>query len=126
MHIESQVISWAAVALGGALGALGRYGVVVLAGHFISRVYPYGTLTVNLLGSFLLGLLLGSGFGQDSAWGTLLGPGVLGAFTTFSAFALDAVTLARRRQLASAVAYVLATLVPGLGAFALAVLIASA
>lgn len=117
---------WAAIALGGALGALGRYGVVVLAGRLAGRDFPYGTIIVNLSGSFLLGLLIGSGFGQDSPWAPLIGPGLLGAFTTFSTFALDAVTLARRKELWHALLYILATLLPGLAAFALAVALASA
>jgi CrcB protein len=119
------VNTWAAIALGGALGALGRYGVVVLAGRYASRDYPYGTLIVNVLGSFLLGLLVGSGFGPGEPWAAFLGPGLLGAFTTFSTFALDAVTLSRRKALGPALLYVLATLLPGLSAFALAVILVS-
>ena len=100
------------VALGGALGAWLRY-VVGLAwarsiGATSAAAFPWATLTVNLLGSLAMGLLTGwlAGSGQGSeSWRLLLGVGVLGGFTTFSAFSLDVVSLAQRGAIGTAILY---------------------
>jgi len=100
------------VALGGALGAWLRY-VVGLAwarsiGAASAAAFPWATLTVNLLGSLAMGLLTGwlAGSGQGSeSWRLLLGVGVLGGFTTFSAFSLDVVSLAQRGAIGTAILY---------------------
>ncbi len=108
------------VALGGAFGAVGRY----LAGAAIVRLighgFPWGTLAVNVVGSFLMGVLVVV-LGQLN--GTRISPflvtGVLGGFTTFSAFSLDAMTLYERGQIGAATGYVLASVVlslAGIGA----------
>ena len=97
------------VALGGALGASARYGVNVLAGRLMPGV-PLGTLFVNVLGCFLMGFLaavFAHRGGQHLA--PLLLTGVLGGFTTFSAFSLDALTLWERGQSGGAFAYVAAS-----------------
>jgi CrcB protein len=70
------------VAAGGFLGATLRYGITRWLGKKASGGFPYGTLTVNLLGSFLLGWLTGTGFGSAAL--LFLGTGFTGAFTTFS------------------------------------------
>ncbi|MGE8141928.1 fluoride efflux transporter CrcB [Novosphingobium sp. NPDC080210] len=100
------------VALGGALGAWLRY-VVGLAwarsiGAASAAAFPWATLTVNLFGSLAMGLLTGwlAGSGQGSeSWRLLLGVGVLGGFTTFSAFSLDVVSLAQRGAIGTAILY---------------------
>lgn len=100
------------VVLGGGLGAWLRY-VVGLAwarsiGAASAAAFPWATLTVNLAGSLAMGLLTGwlAGSGQGSeSWRLLLGVGVLGGFTTFSAFSLDVVTLAQRGELGTALLY---------------------
>ena len=95
------------VALGGAIGASGRYLVNVTATRVIGHGYPAGTLIVNVLGSFLMGVLFvvlakkGGNF-----WAPFLMTGVLGGFTTFSAFSLDTLALFERGQVASAAGYV--------------------
>ncbi len=94
------------VALGGALGASARLGVNILAGRLVPG-FPLGTLTVNLLGCLAMGLLaatLALRAGQQIAPFAMTG--VLGGFTTFSAFALDAVTLWGRGAGALAAGYV--------------------
>ena len=100
------------VALGGGLGAWLRF----IAGRLIpSTDFPNATLTVNLLGSFAMGLLvaaLARAGGSESAR-LLLGVGVLGGFTTFSAFSLEVVTLAQRGSLGSAALYAALSLVGG-------------
>ena len=81
----------ALVAVGGAVGAALRY----LAGHALDRRLHWGTLTVNLLGSFVLGALVGAAVRGDGY--ALLGTGFCGALTTYSAFAVQAVDGGRRR-----------------------------
>ena len=100
------------VALGGAIGASARY----LTGNAITRWlghgFPAGTMVVNILGSFLMGILviaLARKGGQAAA--PFLMTGLLGGFTTFSAFSLDAVTLYERGQIAAASGYVIGSVV---------------
>ena len=108
-------MSWLWVALGGALGSLARYGVS-RAWPAPPGGFPVPTLTVNLIGSFAIGLIYmwlsaRSGLGTDGArlfWMT----GVLGGFTTYSAFALESTLLGLS---ASGVAYVLITVVGCIG-----------
>ena len=100
------------VALGGALGAASRY----LVERAVSRRRgePWGTFAVNVSGSFLLGLLLGLAPSDDIV--TVLGVGVLGSYTTFSAYAVEVVRGARLYAVASVVVGVLgAALGLGLG-----------
>lgn len=101
------------VALGGALGASARY----LAGLWIVRAvghtpFPVAILTVNILGSFLMGVFVVAAAHRGL---TYLSPfvmtGILGGFTTFSAFSLEAVTLYQRGDLAGAATYVGASVV---------------
>ncbi len=95
------------IALGGALGALARYGVTLASLAIFGRSFPFGTLIVNIVGSFLLAILfLGHQQGAVTAqtW-LLVGVGVLGAFTTFSAFSLDVVLLLQAGETLKALAY---------------------
>ena len=82
------------IGIAGAAGALARYAIGVALG---GRLYPYGTLAINVIGSFLLGLLLGGpGASRWSETTTLaLGVGFLGAFTTFSTFTNETMDLLR-------------------------------
>lgn len=110
------------VAIGGAVGASARYLTNVGALRAFGPGFPYATLIVNVLGSFLMGVLvvfLAQRF--DNRFAPLLMTGVLGGFTTFSAFSLDAVSLWERGQAGLAAIYVgtsvtlsLAALVAGL------------
>lgn len=103
------------VALGGAIGAVGRYGVNVAATRWLGIGFPWGTVIVNIAGSFLMGVLivwLANKGGMRFA--PFLMTGVLGGFTTFSAFSLDAITLFERGQTLQAGAYVLGSVVTAL------------
>ncbi|WP_106745975.1 fluoride efflux transporter CrcB [Yoonia maritima] len=103
------------VALGGAIGAVGRYGVNIAATRLAGIGFPWGTVTVNVLGSFFMGVMvvvLAHKGGMRFA--PLLMTGMLGGFTTFSAFSLDAVTLVERGQVVHAAAYVIGTVLVGL------------
>jgi len=85
-----------AVAAGGALGALLRYGVSIGVHGLFGRGFPYGTLTVNVSGSLLMGLLyvlLLERSALAPEWRLALLVGVLGAFTTFSSFAIETLVL---------------------------------
>ncbi len=96
------------VALGGALGASARYLTGVAAVRVMGHGFPWGTLTVNVAGSFLMGVLVVLLAHLNA---TRLAPflmtGVLGGFTTFSAFSLDVMTLFERGQPATAGLYIL-------------------
>lgn len=105
-------------ALGGAVGASGRYAVGMLASHLHSGPFPLGTFTVNIVGSFVLGVLAGL---MAFTWSptpelrAFVVVGVLGGFTTFSAFSLDAILLIERGRLLLAAGYVAATVLIGIG-----------
>lgn len=94
------------VALGGALGAVARHLANVAALRVLGPGFPWATLAVNVLGSFLMGALVVL---LAKRGGTALAPflmtGLLGGFTTFSAFSLDVATLYERGQVAQAAAY---------------------
>jgi CrcB protein len=102
------------VAAGGALGSSARYLVTVAASR-LAPGFPAGTMAVNVAGSFLMGVLAVVLLRQGSAAPFLM-TGVLGGFTTFSAFSLDAVTLWTRGQAGLAAAYVAGSVVLSLAA----------
>ena len=114
------------VALGGGIGAWLRFLVGRAWTHAIGPVaasaFPWATLSVNLIGSFAMGLLAGwlARFGtHGESWRLLLGVGVLGGFTTFSAFSLELANMAQRGAPGLAASYALVSLVGGLaGLFA--------
>ncbi len=96
------------IAVGGALGAVSRYALASAVTRSLGAVFPYGILSVNVIGSFLMGLVMvwvlhRSG---DSRMGPLLMTGFLGGFTTFSAFSLDTVMLFEKGRIGAAAAYV--------------------
>lgn len=103
------------VALGGALGSVARYGVGFAAARWLGLGFPWGTLTVNIVGGLAMGLLAARiGPGQEDLR-LLLGVGILGGFTTFSAFSLETVRLMEQGP-AQAMLYVLASLILSVGA----------
>ena len=109
------MLAYAAAALGGALGALARWAVSEGLPHSPGG-WPWSTLLVNLTGCLLLGVLVAAVFARHpgSRWlRPFLGTGVLGGYTTFSAFSVDAVRLADAGAWAPAVGYVLASVVGG-------------
>jgi CrcB protein len=103
------------VALGGALGSVARYGVGLAAARWFGLACPWGTLTVNVIGGLAMGVLAARvGPDQESAR-LLLGVGLLGGFTTFSAFSLETVRL-MEHQPGLATLYASASLILSVGA----------
>lgn len=84
------------VAIGGFFGAISRFGVSNWIKGKYPSIFPISTLFVNLLGSFLLGLIVGANL--TNSWKLLLGTGFMGAFTTFSTFKLDSIQLAPKNK----------------------------
>ncbi|SIO29334.1 fluoride efflux transporter CrcB [Vannielia litorea] len=114
----------AQVALGGALGASARYLTGVAAIRVMGPGFPWGTLTVNVLGGLVMGLFAALvGLRGGHVWAPFLMTGVLGGFTTFSAFSLDAVTLFERGQVGSAALYVVCSVTLSIGALVVGLLI---
>lgn len=97
------------VAAGGAVGAVARYLTGLAALRSLGAAWPYGTLAVNVVGGFAMGLLAAllaaRGEADQDRWRLLLGVGVLGGFTTFSAFSLEVAMMIERREWASAFTY---------------------
>lgn len=111
-----------AIAFGGAVGALGRHFVNVGAAAVFGMGIPWGTLIVNIGGSFAMGVLvhvMALTWTVSPELRALLTVGGLGAFTTFSTFSLDAVMLYERGQVMFAALYVLASVIGAIGALVL-------
>lgn len=84
------------IAVGGAFGACSRYLISELCVILLGRAFPYGTLSVNVIGSFIMGLLIAAfenGTLATEPWRQIIGLGFLGALTTFSTFSMDNVFL---------------------------------
>ncbi|MGH1456694.1 MAG: fluoride efflux transporter CrcB [Alphaproteobacteria bacterium] len=105
------IITIGFVALGGAIGAVARYGVNISATHLFGHGFPWGTLIVNILGSFLMGVAIVklSQMQISPELRTMMITGFLGAFTTFSTFSLDTITLWERGDVMQAFLYIMAS-----------------
>jgi CrcB protein len=102
------------VALGGALGAMSRYGMAIAMSRFTVGHFPLGTMAVNLIGSFFIGIvyvLIVEKMVLHPDWRSVIIVGFLGAFTTFSSFSLEVVTLLQNGQLLTAAGYIAASVV---------------
>jgi fluoride exporter len=108
------VKNFAVVFLGAGIGGALRHGVNLAALRLLGPGFPHGTITVNIVGSLIMGLLAGW-FAHKAdpglTWRLFLTTGVLGGFTTFSAFSLDAALLLERGQLGPAALYVVGSAV---------------
>lgn len=105
----------AVVAVGGALGSLGRYAVGLGLPHRVGE-FPWGTMVVNLSGAFAIGLLVAYLMdrpGSHPLARPFLGVGVLGGWTTYSAFAVDLLQLADAGRITALLAYAVGTLLLG-------------
>ncbi len=107
------------VALGGAIGSAGRYSVNVWSGRMFGTEFPWHTLTVNILGCFAMGLLIEAmalKLDVSNDVRAFLTTGILGGFTTFSAFSLDFALLVERKSYGLAGAYAAGSVVLSLSA----------
>ncbi len=117
------------VGLGGALGSMVRYGVGIAATRLLpGAALPWGTLTVNIVGGLLMGLLTGwlamrGGLEQDGVR-VFAAVGVLGGFTTFSAFSLETALMLERKQFGLATLYVGVSVVVAIAALFAGLMIA--
>ncbi len=90
-----------AIAAGGAVGALGRFWVSTAVYAWLGREFPWGTLSVNLIGSFIMGLLYVlfiERLAVGPEWRAAVLVGFLGAFTTFSTFSIETVNLVEQGE----------------------------
>lgn len=108
----------AAIAIGGAIGALGRHFAAASVAAWLGLGFPWGTLTVNVAGSFVMGALVET---MALVWSpgielrALLTVGILGAFTTFSTFSLETVMLYERGEAVLAAVYIGASVILSVG-----------
>ncbi len=112
--VTSALFTYSAIAIGGAIGACLRFALSEWMLHLFGRAFPFGTLLVNILGSFVIGLLYGLLITEQIApnpWRIFIGIGVLGAFTTFSTFSMDTVLLLQQGDWQKAIANVVLNLV---------------
>lgn len=84
-------VNIALVAIGGFFGAISRFGMSSWIKSKIATIFPIATLIINLIGAFLLGIIIGANLSND--WRLLFGTGFMGAFTTFSTFKLENIQL---------------------------------
>ena len=107
------------VALGGGIGAAGRHLVGLYMLRHFGGGFPYGTLTVNIVGSFIMGLFIAILARMDGSFQSLrllVATGMLGGFTTFSSFSLDFATIWERGHMELALGYMAITVVASIGA----------
>ena len=112
-------MTWLAIAVGGALGSVARHGVNQLVhGRWLVTRFPVGTVAVNLIGCFVIGLLAGLLAANRIAlrlhWREFVFAGLLGGFTTFSTFGLDTFLLARTHSMQEAALNVALHMIVGL------------
>ena len=107
-------MGYAIIFFGGGIGAALRHGVNLGAARWLGAGFPFGTLIVNVTGSLIMGLIAGYfAFKGDASqnWRLFLTIGILGGYTTFSAFSLDAALLYERGEVWMAAVYIVASVV---------------
>ena len=115
--------------LGGAIGSGARYLVNVVCAQCLAPGFPWATFFVNVVGSLLMGVVVAGivpALGGSVAWRTFLATGILGGFTTFSAFSLDVIDLMQRQQTGPALLYVSGSFVISIAALAAGLTLARA
>ena len=104
------------VALGGGIGSMLRYGALLMIN---AKYFPWSTLAVNIIGSFLIGLILALSIKEESIlynWKLFLATGVCGGFTTFSAFSMENMELLQNGKYLLAATYIALSVVLGIAA----------
>jgi fluoride exporter len=104
------------VGLGGGIGSMVRYAVSLLMN---SKLFPYATLSVNIVGSFIIGVVFAMSIkeaGLSDNWRLFLATGICGGFTTFSAFSLENMGLLQSGRIGLAITYIILSIVLGIAA----------
>jgi len=112
-----KAMQWLAIALGGGLGAMARFGAVAYITPLLNYRFPIGTFVVNILGSFLIGVayvILVEKTTLPAEWRLFFITGLLGGFTTFSSFSLELLQLWQEGHLLLVLAYAAGSVVLGL------------
>ena len=115
-----------AVAVGGAAGSVARYLLAGWIGRFEGAGFPWGIMAINILGSFAMGVVVE---GAALRWNlsnelrAFIAVGILGGFTTFSSFSLDAALLIQRNELAAAGGYIVGSVALSIGALFIGLLL---
>ena len=110
---------FAVVFVGAGIGGMLRHGINLLSLRLLGPNFPYGTLAINITGSLAMGLVIGLFVAKGDpgqTWRFFVTTGILGGYTTFSAFSLDAVVLYERGAVGLSALYVLASVVASIGA----------
>lgn len=102
------------VGLGGGIGALLRVTISAISKKYLGHAFPYGTLIINILGSFALGILIG--MNMDDKILSFFGMGVLGGFTTFATFSYEVVSMFKDKKHILTVLYIFLSYILGIGA----------
>jgi CrcB protein len=108
-----------AIAAGGAVGSVARYGTMVWMGRWLGTGFPYGTLIVNVVGGLVMGVLIelmALVWSPSEAMRAFLTVGILGGYTTFSTFSLDAWFLIQRGDYGLGALYIAASVILSIGA----------
>jgi CrcB protein len=106
--------AWAVVALGGALGSVARYATLIGVGRLMGVGFPYGVLVANVMGGFVMGVLvelMALIWSPSDAMRVFLTVGVLGGYTTFSSFSLDVWLLLEKGLYGPAILYIAASVI---------------
>jgi CrcB protein len=114
------------VFLGSGVGGMLRHGVGIVALRLMGPTFPWGTLAINVVGSALMGVMIGLFAAksiENAELRLFVTTGLIGGFTTWSTFSLDAVTLWERGEIGAAISYVLASLVLSVVVLAIALVI---
>lgn len=117
------------IALGGAVGAMGRYGMSTWVNSLVKTSFPWATFSINLLGSFLMGIVfvvITERVPSLAPYRPLIMVGFLGAFTTFSTFSLEIFSLIHQQAWLSAVSYLLLSCILGVLGVAIGIFLARA
>ncbi len=113
------------IGIGGAIGAISRFGIAEMAKRFSAGPFPIGTLIANLAGCFLIGMLLGGGSSEENEPLRLgVGVGFLGALTTFSTFGAETIKNVQEGNWGIAIGNVSANLILGLACVVLGIVVA--
>jgi CrcB protein len=108
-----------AIAAGGAIGSVARYGTMVWMGRLLGTGFPYGTLIVNVVGGLIMGVLIelmALVWSPSEAMRAFLTVGIMGGYTTFSTFSLDAWYLIQRGDTGLGALYIAASVIFSIGA----------